>query len=170
MVRARFQKRVLYSKRFWFARQPWFLHRFRGGDRATSRHRACLHGSTIRNSPQQRARPPMPNPCLTCGACCAAFRVSFHWVETPPALDVALVERVDRQHLCMAGTNRVSPRCVALRGEVGEPTRCAAYEARPPACRETQAGDEKCRRARARHGLVALPVALFERAPDARSV
>ncbi|EGR9493162.1 YkgJ family cysteine cluster protein, partial [Escherichia coli] len=22
-----------------------------------------------------------PNPCMTCGACCAFFRVSFYWAE-----------------------------------------------------------------------------------------
>ena len=97
------------------------------------------------------------NPCLHCGACCAAFRVSFHWIETPPTLDADLVERVDAQHLCMAGTNSASPRCAALRGEVGGATTCVAYEARPPACREVQVGDEKCRRARERHGLAPLP-------------
>ena len=26
------------------------------------------------------------HPCLTCGACCAFFRVSFHWSEADPAL------------------------------------------------------------------------------------
>src|ERR1700744_2023272 len=98
----------------------------------------------------------MSNPCLSCGACCAAFRVSFHWIEAPPALDSGLIERVDAQHLCMAGTNSASPRCIALRGEVGDATACMAYEARPPACREVQAGDEKCRRARERHGLAPL--------------
>jgi Fe-S-cluster containining protein len=98
----------------------------------------------------------MTNPCLHCGACCAAFRVSFHWIEAPPALDVRWIERVDAQHLCMAGTNNASPRCAALRGEVGGETTCVAYEARPPACREVQPGDEKCQRARERHGLPPL--------------
>jgi Fe-S-cluster containining protein len=98
----------------------------------------------------------MSNPCLSCGACCAAFRVSFHWVEAPPGLDARLTERVGPQHLCMAGTNSASPRCVALDGRVGGPSRCTAYEARPPACREVQAGDDKCVRARARHGLPPL--------------
>ena len=95
----------------------------------------------------------MTNPCLSCGACCAAFRVSFHWVEAPAQLDARWIEHVDAQHLCMAGTNRKAPRCIALRGEVGGPTSCVAYEVRPPACREVQVGDEKCTRARARHGL-----------------
>jgi len=98
----------------------------------------------------------MTHPCLSCGACCAAFRVSFHWVEAPAGLDARLTERVDRQHLCMAGTNRAAPRCAALEGEVGGATRCTAYASRPPACREVQVGDEKCGRARARHGLPPL--------------
>ena len=98
----------------------------------------------------------MTNPCLSCGACCAAFRVSFHWVEAPARLDARWIERVDARHLCMAGTNSKAPRCIALRGEVGGPTSCVVYEARPPACREVQVGDEKCALARARHGLMPL--------------
>jgi uncharacterized protein len=98
----------------------------------------------------------MSNPCQQCGACCAAFRVSFHWVEAPPTLPAELTERLGPQHLCMAGSNSAGPRCAALRGPVGGATACGIYAARPPACREVQAGDDKCRRARARHGLAAL--------------
>ena len=98
----------------------------------------------------------MTNPCQSCGACCAAFRVSFHWVEAPVRLDARLIERLGGQYLCMAGTNAASPRCVALEGPVGGPTRCVAYQARPPACREVQPGDGKCTRARERHGLAPL--------------
>ena len=29
---------------------------------------------------------PVEHPCRTCGACCAFFRVSFHWSEAAPAL------------------------------------------------------------------------------------
>ena len=29
------------------------------------------------------------HPCLTCGACCAHFRVSFHWSEADPDQGVA---------------------------------------------------------------------------------
>ena len=29
----------------------------------------------------------MSNPCLSCGACCAFFRASFHWLETTSAPD-----------------------------------------------------------------------------------
>ncbi|HEY8976849.1 MAG TPA: YkgJ family cysteine cluster protein [Burkholderiaceae bacterium] len=101
----------------------------------------------------------MTNPCLSCGACCAAFRVSFHWVEAPAGLDARLTERIGRQHLCMAGTNAAAPRCIALEGVVGGPTRCTAYDARPPACREVQPGDGKCTRARERHGLAPVPAA-----------
>ena len=28
----------------------------------------------------------MSHPCLTCGACCAFFRVSFHWSEADPEM------------------------------------------------------------------------------------
>ena len=28
----------------------------------------------------------MRHPCLTCGACCAHFRISLHWSEAEPGL------------------------------------------------------------------------------------
>jgi Fe-S-cluster containining protein len=97
------------------------------------------------------------NPCLDCGACCAAFRVSFYWAEAEErGLPEALTEPVQRWFACMAGTNQPRPRCVALQGEVGGPVVCTAYAQRPTPCREVDAGDDKCRQARAVHGLVPL--------------
>ncbi|UDF33833.1 UNVERIFIED_ORG: YkgJ family cysteine cluster protein [Shinella sp. XGS7] len=98
----------------------------------------------------------MSLPCLQCGACCATFRVSFHWVEAPPDLDPHLVQAIGPQHLCMAGTDQRRPRCQALQGEIGGATQCSVYESRPPACREVQPGDAKCQRARAQNGLTPL--------------
>ena len=47
--------------------------------------------------PPAPSRQPAPmHPCLTCGACCAHFRVSFHWSEADPeqggAVPAALTE------------------------------------------------------------------------------
>lgn len=98
----------------------------------------------------------MSLPCLQCGACCATFRVSFHWVDAPVDLDATLIRPLGPQHLCMAGTDQPRPRCAALLGEIGRSTQCSAYAARPPACHEVQPGDPQCRRARAQHGLPAL--------------
>lgn len=95
-------------------------------------------------------------PCLSCGACCAAFRVSFYWAEAPE-LDPAVTEQLTPHLSCMRGSNSKAPRCVALQGEIGVSTACSVYADRPPPCREVQVGDEKCQRARARHGLSALP-------------
>lgn len=97
----------------------------------------------------------MSQSCLTCGACCAAFRVSFYWSEAR-ALDDAWIEKAGPFHACMAGTQQAAPRCVALAGEIGQAVSCRVYDARPPACREVQPGDDKCQRARARHGLAPL--------------
>lgn len=113
------------------------------------------------------------NPCLSCGACCAAFRVSFYWAEAPE-LDPALTEQLTPHLSCMRGSNSPSPRCVALQGEIGGPTSCSAYADRPPPCREVQVGDDKCQRARARHGLSALPAQVHPdeetpRKPDSRA-
>lgn len=109
------------------------------------------------------------NPCVTCGACCAAFRVSFYWSEADPGLDgvvpFELTERVSPFCSCMQGTNQKEPRCVALQGTVGGETRCTIYASRPTPCREfgvqwqdgfftLRAEDlERCNRARAKWGL-----------------
>ena len=94
------------------------------------------------------------HPCQQCGACCAAFRVSFYWTEAlESGLAEALIEKVNAHMACMAGTNGQQPRCLALRGEVGKEVTCTAYAQRPSPCREVQPGDEKCTKARARYGL-----------------
>lgn len=97
------------------------------------------------------------SPCLGCGACCAAFRVSFYWAETETlGLRADMTEQVNAQMSCMAGTNQSVPHCRALQGEVGRQVTCTVYAQRPSPCREVQPGDDKCARARARHGLAPL--------------
>lgn len=97
------------------------------------------------------------NPCLDCGACCMSYRVSFYWADGEArGLPAALTEQLNPFLVCMAGTNTARPRCAALQGTVGGPVACAVYEQRPEPCREVQPGDEKCRRARGRHGLSPL--------------
>jgi len=97
------------------------------------------------------------NPCLACGACCMSFRVSFYWAEAEArGLPAALTEQVNPFYACMAGTNSERPRCAALRGDAGGQVACSVYERRPEPCREVQPGDDKCGRARSRHGLVRL--------------
>lgn len=97
------------------------------------------------------------NPCLACGACCMSFRVSFYWGEADQlGLPAALTEQVTPHIACMTGTNAAQPYCAALgRGDAG-PMACGVYAQRPSPCREVQVGDDKCMRARARHGLPAL--------------
>lgn len=108
----------------------------------------------------------MDNPCTSCGACCAAFRVTFYCGElddlpggrVPPGL----VERVTPVMACMRGTERQPPRCVALRGEIGKSVSCAIYESRPSPCSEFSPlsavgrGDDACNEARRRHDLPPL--------------
>ena len=97
------------------------------------------------------------NPCLGCGACCTTYRVSFYWSEAEArGLPELLTERIGPFFACMAGTNSSAPRCAALTGEVGAAVACAVYERRPEPCRELLPGDDKCGRARARHGLAPI--------------
>jgi len=97
------------------------------------------------------------DPCLNCGACCASFRVSFYWAEADTcAIPEHAVEQLSPLYACMSGTNSNAPRCIALQGTIGRNVRCSLYAHRPSPCREVQPGDEKCRRAREKHGLPAL--------------
>ncbi len=100
------------------------------------------------------------SPCTHCGACCAHFRVSFYWAEGDDHPDgtvpMALTERVSPFLVAMRGTLVEPPRCVALQGEVGGRVGCAIYAQRSSSCRELVPGDDKCVRARQRHGLPSL--------------
>lgn len=108
----------------------------------------------------------MDNPCLSCGACCAYFRVSFYWSEA----EVALGGRVPPEmtvpihtHLiAMKGSDAIPPRCCALQGEIGQAVYCSIYEQRPAVCSEIMytgfggLSEEKCDKARMAHGLPPL--------------
>lgn len=106
------------------------------------------------------------NPCLTCGACCACYRVSFYWSQTDEATESGvpahLTEKLNNFRVVMRGTNRPNPRCIGLDGEIGVNVRCTIYDRRPQPCRELQfsgkaeAREEKCDKARAAWGLPLL--------------
>ena len=108
----------------------------------------------------------MPHPCLSCGACCATFRVSLHWSEAEPALGgrvpVELTEPVRTHELAMRGTSQSRPRCVALDADIGRSSRCTIHARRPAACAAVAASWEsgeasgQCDRARLEHGLAVL--------------
>ncbi len=102
------------------------------------------------------------NPCITCGACCAHFRASFHWSECSDGygkVPVELTEDLTLHRRVMKGTNSSSPRCIALQGEIGNCVSCYIYELRSSVCREFlfsyQDGqpNERCDQARAAYGL-----------------
>lgn len=107
--------------------------------------------------------------CQTCGACCAAYRVSFYCGETDEFpggfVPSGLTEQVTSVMACMRGTAAQPPRCIALRGDIGQSVSCLIYEQRPSACREFAPlaalgrGDDACNEARRRHGLPPLDVA-----------
>lgn len=100
-------------------------------------------------------------PCLSCGACCAFYRVSFYWAEAEHhGIDAAALRQVNPRLACMAGTDRQPPRCHALQGAVGRRVACSIYASRPSPCRELQPGEEKCAKARAAHGLPPLEMDL----------
>jgi Fe-S-cluster containining protein len=108
----------------------------------------------------------MAHPCLSCGACCAAFRVAFHWSQAQPdqpdGVPAEMTLPLRHHERMMRGTELAPIRCVALQGSVGIQTHCSIYVSRPSPCRELGAAWEQgqpsvqCDRARAVHGLPAL--------------
>lgn len=107
----------------------------------------------------------MTSPCLSCGACCAFFRVSFYWGECQSAGGVVpdqLTQQISPYRACMKGTESKPGRCTALLGDIGSPVRCTIYEDRPSPCREFNVhgegglANEDCNRARAHFGLPPL--------------
>jgi Fe-S-cluster containining protein len=109
---------------------------------------------------------PVEHPCLSCGACCAFFRVSFHWSEADPALGghvpFELTEPLRTHERVMRGTSQKEPRCVALDADIGRYSRCTIHDRRPSACAlvpaswEFGAASAQCDKSRIAHGLRAL--------------
>lgn len=97
--------------------------------------------------------------CITCGACCASFRVDFSMYEVDDAggrVPKGLTVDVNGSTCRMRGTDYHPVRCAALTGKLGEKVACGIYEWRPSPCREFAEGSDACQRARSRHGLTAL--------------
>ena len=114
----------------------------------------------------------MQHPCLRCGACCAFFRVAFHWSEADLSLGglvpPELTEKLDHHRLIMQGTHAAPIRCIALQGTIGKSAPCSIYERRPSVCREVQPSWEsgqpsvQCDKARLAHGLPLLTLLDWE--------
>jgi Fe-S-cluster containining protein len=127
----------------------------------------------------------MKNPCVGCGACCAHFRVQFYWregeasgqpenlpevgansaietndMDTKLPVRPANFEDLDDRYRCMKGTNdKHHPKCVGLKGRIGQNANCGIYSERPTPCREFAASfadgkmNPRCDQARKAHGL-----------------
>lgn len=114
----------------------------------------------------------MQHPCLRCGACCAFFRVAFHWSEADASLGGAvppnLTEKLGHHRLIMRGTHSSPMRCVGLQGAIGEAAHCGIYAQRPSVCRDVEPSWEsghisvQCDKARVAHGLPVLTLQDWE--------
>ncbi len=106
------------------------------------------------------------NPCISCGACCALYRVTFPRESSErgnsSTIPFELTIKVNRKQRGMKGTYGSSPRCIALKGEIGFSVSCSIYSVRPPPCRtftiawENGVENERCSRARKFWGLPPL--------------
>ncbi len=102
------------------------------------------------------------HPCLKCGACCAFFRVSFHWSETFPEsheVPISRTKQISPYVNAMIGTDQKNPLCSALLGGIGKSVSCEIYANRPNCCRlfkasfEDGAKNSSCNRARTSKGI-----------------
>jgi len=101
--------------------------------------------------------------CEKCGACCAFFPVNFPDIEKDDLTTGTRLTEMSMPagHLLrvMRGTERRSPRCAALEGEVGKRVCCLIYAGRPSTCRnfkrswENDIGNTLCDRARVVYGM-----------------
>jgi uncharacterized protein len=105
------------------------------------------------------------SPCMSCGACCAYFRVSFYWGEQRSAggsVPDELAQQITPHFSCMQGTSSAPARCVALTGTIGQQVACSIYADRSSTCRDFPMSGEngeanpECDKARAFHGLAPL--------------
>lgn len=106
------------------------------------------------------------HPCITCGACCNYFKVQFHHyecdLESNPVPEELTQPVFNSEKLVMKGTYKKDPRCVALKGVVGERVTCSIYENRPSCCRDFFASfengerDFRCEQARTSKGMKPL--------------
>jgi len=128
---------------------------------------------SIRFRPTRDGRDWMPQPrsatylennrCLTCGACCAFYRVAFLSAEVDDheggKVPLAFVLSIDDTHSAMKGTHGFFKRCAALQGSVGRCVTCAIYSSRPSTCRNFLPGwdvhyqNDACNQARSAFGL-----------------
>jgi uncharacterized protein len=108
------------------------------------------------------------HPCQNCGACCAFFRVSFYWREAEkmdsdhPVPAEYWLDATPQARVLKGTDGKHNPKCIALKGRIGEFVACEIYENRPTPCRNFQASyedgehNERCDQARAKHGLKPL--------------
>ncbi|HLJ93320.1 MAG TPA: YkgJ family cysteine cluster protein [Gemmataceae bacterium] len=101
--------------------------------------------------------------CQQCGACCT--NQGFD-----PAIGYVYLTKDESKQMSRLGLTVVrtggssflgthdregasNPSCVALRGRVGGPCRCAIYRSRPANCRQFEVGSSSCKAAREEAGL-----------------
>lgn len=104
--------------------------------------------------------------CQQCGACCACYRVSFHWYEAsedyPQAVPPELTVRVGRFRIAMRRHPGELGACLALTGKIGSWVACRIYARRPSPCRQFDASwargiaNPLCDKARGKLGLPPL--------------
>jgi hypothetical protein len=99
------------------------------------------------------------NPCLSCGACCAAYSFAICWEASADDSPSSITTSSDPfRGFLLDGIADIPP-CIHLEGSVGEDVYCSIYDRRPDICRSFRpswsdgAPNDACERSRARFGL-----------------
>ncbi len=111
--------------------------------------------------------------CETCGVCCAFALVvpagKNESEKIPAYLEIYPDDAPDQPPIL-----RIMPRdaenghCVNLGGELGKRVGCSVYDVRPTACRDFEAGSDRCREYRRMYGIE--PQLPEEKAAEFRSI
>jgi Fe-S-cluster containining protein len=102
------------------------------------------------------------SPCLSCGACCAKFRITYYWDEKVTEGYFHETSPMYRS-LKSEKDSEGRPRCNALTGTIGTAVACGIYENRPSPCRDFKHSfedggprEERCDQARIGAGMLPL--------------
>lgn len=99
-----------------------------------------------------------PIPCVSCGACCAYFKVEFSRENNPQVPWQKIIIQKDKKAF-MKGAEKFKGRCDSLLGNLGENCSCSIYENRPDVCAafpvwlNNGKQNPKCIKAREHNGL-----------------
>lgn len=106
----------------------------------------------------------MKNHCISCGGCCAGWKIYFPIKELEPKGTVPkkMADKFGIDYAVLKHTDDEIQKCKSLDGDLGKSVSCTKYDVRPTICREFKPSYEdgvkniRCDQARSRVNLPPL--------------